>query len=75
MLNEPTTASRYKEQRLQDLKLAKELYKKYGTIKYYNGWVMIGGIAINGISRGDKIEDICEKTERANSDIRKQDNA
>ena len=63
MLNEPTTAARYREQRLRDLKLAKELYKKYGEIKYYKGWVMIGGVVINGISRGDKIEDICEKKE------------
>ena len=69
MLNEPTTAAKYKEQRLRDLKLAKELYKKYGTIKYYNGWVMIGGIAINGISRGDKIENICEKKEQSDSNI------
>jgi len=69
MLNEPTTAARYREQRAKDLKLARELYKKYGTIKYYNGWVMIGGIVINGISRGDKIEDICKETQRTDSDI------
>ena len=67
--SEPTTAARYREERLRDLKLARKLYAKYGEIKYYNGWVMIGGVTINGISRGDKIEDICKEKEQSDSNI------
>lgn len=44
----------------QDLKLAKELYEKHRSYKLYNGWVMIGGIAINGINKYDMERIICE---------------
>lgn len=40
-------------QRLLDLKQAKDLYKIHKEYKLYKGWVMIGGVVINGINRKD----------------------
>lgn len=54
----PATEASYVAGKTRDLDLARRLYKKYRTVKIYNNWVMIGGIAINGISKKemDQIE-------------------
>lgn len=44
----------------QDLKLAKKLYMEHRSYKLYNGWVMIGGIVVNGINKYDMENIICE---------------
>jgi len=58
MIRKPTTEATYTTARQQDIYQARTLYRKYREVKYYNGWVMIGGIVVNGISKREmqKIE-------------------